>query len=247
MAHEDDDWGLGSGFALDGATGIVTNAEFGFNASMGAGITCLNLTITNDDDGEEMEQSFSCGNKFESSKDGSELIGAGKIIRTSNYGILLESVREQLVAAGHNGWDAIGLDPRIAATWVGIHATWGTIERETRNPTTNVTKMSTSFIITELLDREGEAAKPAAKKAGGATKKAAASKAAPAADPTAAPEGVEDDLWTELLALADQHEDHGDFATAALELDAVDGNRAAQKAIMGTKAGSVWAAKAAAA
>lgn len=252
MANADEAWGMGSGLALDGMTGVITAAEFGFNANIGAGIVCLNLTIedTEDADAEEVEQSFSCGNKFEASRDGSELVGGGKIIKTSNYGILLGSLAE---CVDDVATDLPDFDPRVAASWVGLHATWGSIQSETTNPTTQVKSVKDKFIITEFHgfgEAEAEAKpakKSAAKKAAASTKKASSSRVGGAkADPNAAPEGVDDELWAELLALANEHDDHGDFATAALDIEAVDGNKAAQKAIMGTKAGSVWAAKEAA-
>jgi hypothetical protein len=43
------------------------------------------------------------------------------------------------------------------------------------------------------------------------------------------------------VALAGEHEDHGDFVNAALDLDEVSNDRAIQKLVMGTKEGTVWA------
>lgn len=239
MANADEVWGLGSGLALDGMTGIISDAEFGFNASIGAGICCLNLTIqdTEDDNAEEVEQSFSCGNKFEASKDGSELLGKGPIIKTSNYGLLLGSLAECV-----DDISVLELDPRNADTWKGMLVSWGSVVATTTNPTTGVSKESTKFIITDFHGRGDDpapATKGTAKKAATKTVNKTVNKKAPASDH----EGIEDDLWNALMELAGEHEDHGDFATAALDIPEVDGNKAAQKAIMGTKPGSVWAAK----
>lgn len=241
MANEEA-WETSSGLALDGLTGPIVSAEFGFNANMGAGITCLNLTLT-DDDGEEVEQSFSVGGKFEANRDGSAIEGSGKINKNSNMGLLIESIKEVV----DNPGDVIG-DPKQAENWVGLIFTWGSIEREVVNPTTKEKKLSTKFVVVEYHGRDdGEEEEAPAKttRASGAKKPAAkpAARGAAAKKSNGIPDGIEEELWAELLELAGEHEEHGDFAAAALDLAEVEGNKAAQKAVMGTKAGSVWAAR----
>lgn len=229
MAYEED-WETSSGLALDGATVEIIGAEFGFNANMGAGITCANF-VMKDLDGEEIEQSFSVGQNFEASRDGSELVGNAKINKNSNYGLLIESVKDIL----DNPGDVIG-SPKVAANWIGTCWTFGSIEREVMNPTTKEKKISTKFIVTEYHGR------PDAPAASGAAKPAGAAKRAATGSATASNLDVDPELFAELVDLAKTHTDHEDFAAAALELDAVAENKAAQKAVMGTRAGSVWAA-----
>lgn len=229
MAYEED-WETSSGLALDGATVIVRDCEFGFNANMGAGITCANMKFE-DMNGDEIEQSFSVGSQFEASRDGSELVGNAKINKNSNYGLLIESVKEIL----DNPGDVIG-SPKIAANWVGTCWTFGSLEREVKNPTTGEMKTSTKFVVTEYHGKPDEDGKAAAKPAG--TAKKAAATATPDVDP---------DVFAKLVELANEHDEHEDFVNAALELDEVATDKAVQKVVMGTRAGSVWAAKQAAA
>lgn len=230
MAYEED-WETSSGLALDGATVEIIGAEFGFNASLGAGITCANF-VMRDLDGEEIEQSFSVGQNFEASRDGSELVGNAKINKNSNYGLLIESVKDIL----DNPGDVIG-SPKVAANWIGTCWTFGSLEREVMNPTTKEKKVSTKFIVTEYHGRPDAPAGGAAKTAG-ATKKAAGGSASTSSSNL----DVDPELFAELVELAKTHTDHEDFAAAALELDAVAESKAAQKAVMGSRAGSVWAA-----
>lgn len=257
MAYEEE-WETGSGLALDGATVVVTNGEFGFNANMGAGITCLNLTFADLDSGEQIEQSFSAGSKFEANRDGSELVGDGKINNNSNLGLLIESIKGVLAEAGLDPGEVIG-NPRVAASWVNPNNAWtfGTVERDVMNPTTKVSKTANKFVVVGYAELEAAEAAPAAKPAARAAKAAPAARAASAgtrvggartaakAAPKASglPDGVDQELWDQLLELAAQYDEHGEFAEAALELDEVKDSKPAQKAVLGTKPGTVWAAK----
>lgn len=237
MAYEED-WETGSGLALDGSVVTVTAAEFGFNANMGAGIVCLNLTLTTED-GEDIDQSFSVGGKFEANRDGSAIEGKGKINRNSNYGLLIESVKEIVDDPG----SIIG-SPKEAAGWVGTRWTFGTVERTTTNPTTGVEKVSSKFVVTEFhgqdaddTDDEPVAQKPAKK---------SSAKGKPAAKKSAKkggiPDGIDADLWAELIELAGEHDEYEAFVDAALDVDGVAGDRAVQKAVMSTGDSGVWAA-----
>lgn len=240
MAHEED-WETGSGLALDGATVTVTALEFGFNASIGAGVTCANFEFT-DDDGEVIEQSFSCGKNFEANRDGTELTGNGKLNRNSNFGMLIESLKAVL----DNPGDTIG-SPKVAENWVGHRFEFGTVEVERKNPTTGVTSTKSAFIITGYagtaeggeVEAAAPAAKPAAAKTGG-VKKAAAPKAAGGAAV------IGEELWNGLVELASNSEDHDAFVNAALDWPEVDTSKDAKKLVMGTGAGSVWASRTAA-
>lgn len=243
------DWELGSGLDLDGAKVEVTKCEFGFNNDIGAGVVCANFTFTPIEGGDDIEQSFSVGKGWESDRTGENLVSDNgkprKLNMNSNYGVLLNSAID-LFGTKEQAAETLG-SPRHAPNWIGTMWKMGTKVRVTRNPTTGAEKESTGFIFTEFLGDSPDAgaeepAKPAATKATGA-RKAAGSKAK-----AGVPEGIDDDLWQALVDLAvevqdaEENNEHDDFMERALEIDGVDGNKAANKAIMTTRAGSVWAA-----
>lgn len=240
----DTEWELGSGLALDGADVEITGFEFGFNANISPDAVCANVTFTDLESGEDYEQSFSTGKGFDASRDGSELVSARpkKINNNSNFGRLISSVVEVL----DGDPSALGGSPKLAGTWLGTRWSMGTKQVESYNPTTGEKKDRSAFIVTAYLGRDGEEgtkAKATAKPVAAAKK--ATAKAAPAAAEEASdcPNGIDEDLWAQLIELANNSADHDTFVEAALDLDGVEGNRAASKAVMGTKAGSVWAAK----
>jgi hypothetical protein len=251
MTNLDSEWETSSGLPLDGATVTVTGAEFGYNAELGAGVVCMNMTFQIED-GEEVEQSFSVGRNGEPSRDGNELVGApAKFPQRSNYGRLIDSVR---AIVDHPG-QVIG-SPKLAGGWVGTQWVMGTVPIESTNPTTGESKTRDALVFTEYVGTAGGKAG----KAKATAKKAPAKKAAPTAaldedegddgddgdeggdEAPSAPNGIDPKLWGRLVKLALAHEDHDAFSDAALELDEVDSNRAAQKAVLVTTAGSVWAA-----
>lgn len=250
----DDEWETGSGFTLDGATAQITNMEFGFNSGIGQG-TFANLTLTivdgseSGDPGEEIEQSFSVGGKFEASRDGQSLEGHGKINKNSTFGILMDSVVEVLVEDGYNPGDVIG-NPKETDGWLGQVFTWGTIEKETMNPSTKEKGMRSKFIVTEYHGSDPESleadeadadeAPAPAKKA--PAKKLPAKKTAAAKKP-ALPAGLSQEQFDYYVSIAQQYEDHDEFAQAMLDDEDVAADPKLQQAIMSTKPGSIWASK----
>lgn len=231
-----DEWETSSGFALDGATGVITDMQFGFNNNIGPGIVCANLTITLDEDGEETTQSFTVGGRNEANRDGTILEGNAKINKRSNFGILIESVKDCV----DDPVNEIGR-VRDVASWIGTRWTWGTIDVETTNPSTGETTPKSKFIVTEYHGRvdadeddDDDDEAPKAKKAA-TKKKAATRKKAKAKDDI-----TSTDLWAELLELAEQHDDHEDFVDEALDIDGVEGNREFSQAVMKSGPGSVW-------
>jgi hypothetical protein len=189
---------------------------------------CANFTIQ-PEEGDPIEQSFSVGKNWDASRDGSELVreggGGGSINKNTNFGVFIQSAVDALGGDGSK----LGGSPRQAATWIGSKWTFGTIKRTTVNPTTQATSEKDAFVVTEYHGRDGAA--PAA----GASAKSTA--------PTASTDDIPTDVWNMLVELANSAADHDAFLEAALDLPEVDGNKAAQKAVMGTKAGSVWAAR----
>lgn len=249
----DNEWELSSGFALDGATCDVTACEFGFNNNIGAGILCANFTFLDIETGEESEQSFSLGKGWETDRTGNELISeTGKpkrISKNCNYGRLLGSAIELV----DNPAEDIG-SPKQADTWVGTRWTLGTVKVVTTNPSTGKEAEKDAFVFTEFHGRpEGDDAgtedeKPkasGARKASGSAKKATGARKASGAKKASdsdIPEGIEEALWNDLVEMAKGADDHEAFCDQALEDERVDGNKAAERAVMGTAKGSVWAA-----
>lgn len=237
---EINEWDLSSGLPLDGASVEVTKVEFGFNSNIGAGILCANFTFTDLDSGEDIEQSFSVGDGWDASRDGSELISSTgrprKISKNSNYGRLIASAIDAL-GSQERAAEVLGGSPRSASIWLGTRWRMGTVKVTTTNPTTGAQRERDAFIFAEFLGK-------------GASGSAGAASSAPASAPAKAkaadngvPDGIDGDLWEKLVALAREHDDHESFVEAALELDEVEGNKTAQKLVMSTKAGSVWAAR----
>lgn len=253
MTNLDQEWETTSGLPLDGAVATITAAEFGYNASIGAGVVCFNVTFTTEDDEQEIEQSFSVGKNGEPSRDGSELIGGPKKFPSrTNYGRLIDSV---VAIVDHPG-EVIG-SPKQAAGWIGTKWTIGTVPVETTNPNATdpatATKIKDAFVFTEYHGKEGAKTKAAAKSKAstGPAKKAA--KSAPEPDETddaAADDGdgdpwdvlgVDEVLWKRLVKMAKAADNHDAWSDEALELEEVDkGGRAVQAAVLTTKPGSVW-------
>ena len=246
----DSEWETSSGLPLDGLDVTVTQMEFGYNASIGAGVVCANFTFV-DEDGVEYEQSFSIGKNGEPTRDGSELTGAPKTFPSrTNYGRLIDSVRGLMEHPG----DVIG-SPKQAAGWVGTKWTVGTVAVESTNPNSadpaTATKVSDKFVFTAYLGKEE--AKAARSKAPTGPVKKSVAKPAPEPDEAEADDddgessdepwsvlGVDEVLWAKLVKLAKASDSHDEFSDAALEIAEVDKSREAQKAVLTTKPGSVW-------
>jgi hypothetical protein len=226
--EEWDEWGLSSGLPLADAEVEVVGMEFGFNNDIAAGKTFANFTFRTED-GEEHEQSFSVGDGWESKNKGAELGTENgkpkKLSQRSNYGMLVQSAMDAV--GGPEGMAKLGQGFRFAATWVGTKWLTATKEVESTKPGETEAKKRDRIIFAEYLGRDSEAEAPVKGKG-----KAAA--AGPASD-------VDPELWAELITLAKASDGHDGFMDEALELDGVAGNKAMEKVVMSTKAGSVWA------
>jgi hypothetical protein len=226
MTEQWDEWGLSSGLPLADADVEVVSVEFGFNNDIAAGRTFANFTFRTED-GEEHEQSFSTGDGWEAKNKGAELGTENgkprKLSNKSNYGILVQSALEAV--GGPEEMAKLGQGFRFASTWVGTKWHTGTVEVESTKPGESEAKKRDRIIFTEYLGRDDDAG---AEKKG----KAAAKGGAPEVDA---------DLWAKLVQLATDADDHDSFMDEALELDGVAGEKAIEKLVMSTKAGSVWA------
>lgn len=230
-------WETTSGLPLDGARVTITGSVFGFNANIGAGVTCWNATFTTAE-GESQEQSFSVGQSGgEPSRDGSELVNAPKAFSgRSNYGRMIDSARE-LLGSKEKCAEVIG-DPRVADNWIGTEWTLGTIKEPGRmNPQTKERMDKDVLVFVEFHGKEGTKAK-----ASGAKSASKASASASKSATKGVPDDIEPELWEQLVALAKEHDDHEDFMEAALALEDVDNSTAAQRAVISTRDGGVWKA-----
>lgn len=239
------DWDIGSGLALDGATAEITKSSFGFNNDIVAGRVFWNVEFTPLDGSDPIEQSFSLGDGWEASKDGEQLLSESgkpkKINDSTGFGIWLNSCIKVL-GSKERAAEVIGR-ARYGPSWLGTMWTVGSFKRTVKNPSTGVEKEGIAWIATEHhgenpLSGSSDAkadSKPAASKAtsrvGGGAKAAAGP-----------PDGVSEELWEALIEKALEFDNHDDFSDAAMDVDGVDGNKAAAKAIMGSKKGSVWEA-----
>lgn len=262
-----DTWKVSSGLPLDGAEVEVTDAEFGYNADVGAGVVCMNMTfkLIDEDDQEPIEQSFSVGKQGEPSRDGKRLDSPPRrgYPARSNYGRLVESVAKIVDDPGA----AIG-SAHEAEGWIGTKWVMGTTPIVSTNPTTGEEKTRDALVFVEYLGKEDggkkeskRAGKTAASKAGGGSRVGGRSKAKVEDDEVEdaeaggaeaeggdsgypdAPRGIDQDLWEKLIDSARDADEHEAWSDEALEWDEVESNRAAQKAVLSTKAGSVWASK----
>ena len=234
-----DPWGTSTGLPLDDADETIVGFEFGFNAKIGAGVACANITFRNDESGEDIEQSFTIGKAFDIVDKGRAIAGAAKTINANtNYGRLVMSMKEAI-----GGPEAMAAQFPYgftqASSLVGSRWHLNTTQVEVKNMQTGNMQEKAAIIATAFLGVDGDAAgsKPAAGKP--AAGKPAAGK--PAGKPTLA--DTDPDLFTELVSLAQEHDDYDDFVAAALDRDDVDGNALAMNAVMSAKAGGVWAAR----
>jgi len=261
------DWDLGSGFDLDGAKVEITKCEFGPNNEIAAGIICANMEFTPLDGSEPQDQSFSVGKGFESDRTGENLVTENgkqrKLNMQSNFGVLLSSALDCIAgpkeddesdAAYHQrrmeaGAEILG-SPRHGPNWVGTMWQLGTVTREVMNPTTKAKKEGIRFIFTEWLGSSPDAgAEKTTSKAKSSSKSTSRTTKVGGGKSDTAPDGIDDEMWTTLVDLAvevmgrDESNEHEHFMNEAMDnVEGVDTNKAAQKACMGTRAGSVWAA-----
>lgn len=231
MSH--DAWGISSGLPLDDADVTITKVEFGYNAAIGAGILCANITFTTDD-GEDHQQSFSVGDGWTAVNKGQGIDGRKTINNRTNYGRLVESMLKAV--GGAEGMAAAGFtNPggfRDAATFVGSRWHLGTTKVITKNPTTGAERERDAIIATGFLSGPS----------GAAASKTTASKTA-AKGGKASLADTDPDLFAELVDAAREHDDHDSFMEAVLSRPDVEGNPTALNAVMSTKPGSIWAAR----
>lgn len=251
---------LGDGLPLSDCNATITNAEFVFDTEYSADAVVMRFTFEPHEEGvEPQHQLYSVGKSFEP-LDGGAAVGhtSGKhvkISKQSNIGRWMRAAQEcEGFAEAAREHDA---DTHQAEWWIGSMWHLTTDEYEVRNPSKpdQPPKMRTIIIPDEFLGYADDEEEAPAKPAKSTTKKAVAKKtvakkatAAPKAAATGAvtvealaeEEGGEE-LIEQLRALASECEDHETFMEQAMDLDGVAGNRVAEKAVMSSKPGSIWA------
>ena len=262
MSDEFDYFELGSGLPLADANVTITNAEFRFDTSYSADAVVCAVEFTPHEEGvEAQEQLYSVGKGWEPLDRGATVAhGSGKQVKInnqSNYGRFIAAAVE---CEGFLDYAReVGLQPNSAALWVGTSWHLGTVEVTTTNPSkpNDPPKVKNVIVPDEFLgtgeeEEEEVVAKPAAKKAAATkapAKKVAAKKVAakpassPAADQVAELEAEEggEELVAALIEAATEAEDQDAFMEAAMEIEGVSGNRLAEKVVMNSKPGSIWA------
>lgn len=226
MSNEDE-WALGGGLPLDGAEVEITGFEFGFNNDYAAGVLAAIITFTPLDGSEEQEQTYSVGQGWEAKEKGAELASESgkprKLSKRSGYGTFVEGA----LTAVDGDFSKLGKGFRFAESWIGSRWEMGTIEVETANPDDKEnTKKRDRVVPVRFLGRAGD-------EGGG-------SKAKKADDD--APDGVDDELWSKLVEMATDADDHESFMEEALEVDGVAGNKDIENKVLKTGKGSVWKA-----
>lgn len=245
---------LGDGLPLSDANVTITNAEFVFDTEYSADAVVMRFTFEPHEEGTEPQnQLYSVGKAFEPLDSGAAVGHTSgkhvKISKQSNFGKFMRFAQEcegfAEAAREH------GADTHAAEWWIGSmwHLT-GHEEPKFKDGKIVEGETRTLIVPDEFLgyaDEEEAPSKPAtkapAKKAAakkGAAKKAAAATGAATVDALREEEGGEE-LIEQLQALAAECEDHDAFMEQAMDLDGVAGNRVAEKAVMSSKPGSIWA------
>lgn len=213
-----------SGLPLAGANVTVISSVFEFNNEYAENACVLALTFRNDDDdtSEPRTQLYSTGKNFEPVDQGDAVAHtSGKVVQfsnSSNYGRLITNTIKNCPEFRKYASDK-GLQPNSALLWLGAKFTLGTF------PYTDMNNKEKELIVPVAFHGvDGEEAPK--------TTKATTTTAKKASVP------VDDDLRTELVALAQSTDDYDEYLEKLMERAA--GDKSIEKAGMGQKAGSVW-------
>lgn len=250
MASEEfDPFKLSSGLPLSGAEVTVEKVEFGYDNEYSADALVAMITFV-PDEGETptRPQIYSMGANFEAVDRGERVQHkSGKQANfndNSTWGKFITAFTTMEGAAEAMKETRERDSSPFEASWlVGMRFKLGDLTYSAFAGKGNPLKEKTLIVPVEYLGTaNGAAAKPAAKSGGKLAPKAG--KAAPKKEEEAAADdfGIDDeDTRNAIIALAAEHTDFGDFAEAALDVDGVGENAAWRKAVMSSKAGSIWA------
>ncbi len=249
MSEDFDPFKLVSGLPLAGADCTVTNVEFGYDAQYNAE-ACVAIITFQPDEGDAQNQLYSVGKNFEPAARGKELVHkSGKntnVNDSSNYGRFVKAYTEMDGAAkAMKDFRDAGATAVFNADWLeGCRFSMGTIKINVGRGAEM--KEKDLIVPVAYLGREGQSAAASAKGGSKLAPKAGSKVAVkPAAKVEAEDEaetwGIEDEeLLAALIDIAANAEDFDAFTEAATDLDGVIGNKPVQKAVMSSKAGSLW-------
>lgn len=218
-------WEFASGLPLDGADVEITNAVFEVDNSYMAGATVLAVTFTPIAGGDSQRQLYSCGQRFEPI-DGGAALGheSGKNVmphKNTNYGKFGEAAARSENADKFLAFATDG--PLSTTSWIGTKWTLGSLATENFQ-----TKKAGSLIIPVVY-----LGGPDGQTSGGGAKASKASSGSVSTD-------IDPDVLAAIIAVAAKHEEFGDFMDEALELEGVQGNKAAEKLVMDSKPGGLF-------
>lgn len=221
-------WDLSSGLPLDGADVEITDATFEVDNSYAAGATVLALTFTPLDGSESQRQLYSCGKNWEPLNGGSALghvsgkpNGVVTLNTNTNYGKFIAAATAAEDGAKFKANAQV--DPGETSLWIGTKWTLGSLATENFQ-----TKKAGSLIIPVVY-----LGGPDGQTSGGGAKASKASSGTVSTD-------LDPDILAAIIAVAAKHEEFGDFMDEALELEGVQGNKAAEKLVMDSKPGGLF-------
>lgn len=257
MSEEEfDSFKLTSGLPLSGADVTVSKVEFGFDAEYSAD-ACVAMIhfIPDEGDAPDRPQIYSLGANFEPVERGAEVMHkSGKRVGfndNSTYGKFINAFTTMEGAANAMAETRERDSATYKADWlVGMRFTLGDHTYEGYQGKDKPTKQKTILVPVKYLGVEGG---EAPKKASGSTKKlapkaGASSKADKEESSGEASGGGDEDFGIDdagvlktIIKLAVKSADFDAFTDAALDVDGVAENSAWRKAVMSSKAGSLWA------
>lgn len=237
--NEQNYFDLGSGLPLDGADVVITDAWFEFDTSYNADtVVCkVEYTLLNEN-AEPQIQMYSTGKDREPIGQGHPnnlAHTSGKFVKISdqsNYGTFIKGF---MACENHEAAMKVaserGLQPDSSALWIGMKFTMRSVSRpntmEGAKRDTTTTMVPAVFLGVDGDAVAGSGARPATR----------ATNAMPA---TATVGDIDAYLMEQLNALAVSVPDFDTFMEQAMEIDGVAGNKIAEKAVMSSKAGSIW-------
>jgi len=242
-------WELGSGLPLDGARVHSTAAMFTYNQEYAKNAVVLEVTWqpwdgTNDStDSEAQKQLYSVGQKWEPLDNG-ESVGhtSGRQQRFNDQTNIGRLITSYIMALGGGDWDrglkaamASGMEPNVAAMWVGLDVTLGKVEYDTLGKDEHGNqKRGQTMVIAEYHGKAG-AASPAASTPATTSNPPAAASTNGGGDDVAGHLGQA--LYRKLKKLAMDSADHDAFMDAAFLMDDVTSddkawNKATERIIM---------------
>lgn len=253
-------WDLTSGLPLEGAHCHSVAAEFTYNQEYAKNAVVLDITWQNvdDDTQDPQHQLYSVGKNWEPLEGGERVAHtSGKRQGFNNQTNIGRLIHSYITARGDGDFDKgrsividEGIEPDVAAMWIGLDVTLSGVQYETMGKNADGTpKMGNTMVIGEYHGRVGDATAPAkapAKAAGKAAKAAASAPAETNGGGTDFADHLGQALYRKLKKLAVDSADHDAFMDAAFALDEVSSddkawNKATERIILASDDESLFA------